>query len=216
MKAVHKIIVLFALFTLFSGTMVIAENNLSPLNFPKPLQLLQRIVRPAPQPQIITSVPLQKKVIPPDTEPWGVAKKIGEHTYTIKVGEDERMATPQEILDALNSYRQTQGKGTLQRDNKLASYAQERAQFFSEKGSTDAHAGFNDYLDNQDGFTKLGFDRLGENSYYGGKLYGVHLIEWIFAKSPEHNANQLDSGWSHVGIGVSGYGVNLIFGGGKI
>jgi uncharacterized protein YkwD len=42
------------------------------------------------------------------------------------------------------------------------------------------------------------------------------LIEWVFAKSPEHNANQLDSGWTHVGIGVSGYGVNLIFGGGKL
>lgn len=177
---------------------------LSNINFQSPVQTPSRL----------THTP--RKIIPKDTEPWGEARKVGEHTYTIKVGEDPRMATSQEILDALNSYRQVNGKGTLSFDDKLEQFSQTRAELFSQIKRTDTHAGFEDYLDKQDGFTKLGFQRLGENSYYGGNLYGVHLIEWVFAKSPEHNANQLDSGWTHVGIGVSGYGVNLIFGGGKL
>lgn len=151
-----------------------------------------------------------------DQEQWGVAKKIGEHTYTIKVGEDARMATAQEIVDALNAYRRTQGKGELTVDNKLTEYAQSRADFFKSQKTTDAHAGFSAFLDNEDGFTKLGFTKLGENSYYGGPLFGVHLIEWVFGASPEHNANQLESSWSYVGIGVNNTAVNLIFGGGKM
>lgn len=148
-------------------------------------------------------------------EQWGVAKKIGEHTYTIKVGEDARMATSQEVVDALNAYRHAKGVGDLVVDSKLTEYAQSRADFFKSSGTTDAHAGFSHYLDNEDGFTKLGFSRLGENSYYGGPLFGVHLIEWVFGASPEHNANQLDAGWQFVGVGINGTAANLIFGGGK-
>lgn len=151
-----------------------------------------------------------------DEGQWGVAKKIGEHTYTIKVGEDARMATSQEIVDALNAYRKTQGMGELTVDSKLTEYAQSRADFFKAQKTTDAHAGFSAYLDNEDGFNKLGFSKLGENSYYGGPLFGVHLIEWVFGASPEHNANQLDGSWNYVGVGVNNTAVNLIFGGGKM
>lgn len=150
------------------------------------------------------------------TGDWGVAQKIGEHTYTIRVGQDDHMGTAREVVDALNNYRQTQGKGLLAWDDKLGSYAQQRADLFKQIGSTDAHAGFNDFLDNHNGFSELSFNRLGENSYFGGPLFAVHLIEWVFAKSPEHNANQLDAGWSHVGIGVTDTAVDLVFGGGKI
>lgn len=148
-------------------------------------------------------------------EEWGVAKQIDEHTWTIKVGEDARMATPQEILTALNEYRQRHGSNTLQWDDKLAEYAQGRADHFNSIKSTDKHAGFNDYVQNQNGFEKLGFNGLGENSSYGYKVEAVHLIEWIYAADEPHNKNQLNSGWSHVGIGVSGTSTNLIFGGKK-
>ncbi len=151
-----------------------------------------------------------------DQDQWGVAKKIGEHTYTIKVGEDARMGTAQEIVDALNVYRRAQGVGELTVDSKLTEYAQSRADFFKTQKTTDAHAGFSNYLDNEDGFTKLGFTKLGENSYYGGPLFGVHLIEWVFGASPEHNSNQLDSSWNYVGVGVNSTAVNLIFGGEKM
>ena len=190
-------------------------------------QRLLEQVRKRIQPSIeITKAPVEaRRIIPQekvttdttrDTGQWGEAKKIGEHTYTIKVGEDDRMATPQEVVDSLNTYRSVQGVGNLSVDSKLSEYAQTRADFFRSQGTTDAHAGFSHYLDNEDGFTKLGFYKLGENSYFGGPLYGVHLIEWVFAKSPEHNANQLSPDWSYVGVGTNGTAVNLIFGGSKM
>ena|SRR3989344_1740838 len=143
---------------------------------------------------------------------WGVAKQISEHTYTIKVDYDSSMANPQDILNALNSYRSQHGRGSLNWDQRLADYANGRAGIFKDIGNTDSHAGFENFLNNEDGFSKLGFNRLGENSYYGGPLTGTHLIEWVFAQSPQHNANQLDN-WSSVGIGVVGGGINLNFGG---
>lgn len=148
-------------------------------------------------------------------DPWGVAQKVDEGTYTIKVGEDEFMATPQEVLAALNHYRAVNGSSGLQWDQKLADYAQSRAQTFQGMGTTDKHAGFNAYLEGDGGFEALGYGRLGENSYYGGKLSGTHLIEWVFSQSPGHNKNQLDPQWTDVGIGVTNNAVNLNFGGNK-
>ena len=147
---------------------------------------------------------------------WGVAKEVDEGTYTIRVGQDDNMATPQEVHEALNKYREVNGRSRLDWSDSLANYAQTRAQRFEELQSTDKHEGFNNYLENNNGFGQLGYRRLGENSYYGGKLQGVHLIEWVFAQSPGHNANQLDQGWSHVGIGVTVTSVDLIFGGEKM
>lgn len=151
-----------------------------------------------------------------DNKPWGVSEKIGEHTYTIKLANDDRMGTPEEILDALNIYRQNHSSGPLSWDNTLADYANGRAQLFKSIKTTDAHAGLNDYLEHQNGFNKLGFNRIGENSYYGGPQHGVHMIEWVFSSSAEHDANQLNGSWSHVGIGVTDESVNLVFGGHKM
>lgn len=165
---------------------------------------------PTTTPSVNTSVRYKQ---PQDTQPWGVAKKIDDVTYSIKVGEDSQMASPQEILDALNSYRNVHDRSSLSWDDTLGSYAQSRAETFQSLGNTDKHAGFDSFLNNENGFEKLGYQRLGENSYYGGKLTGTHLIEWVFAQSPGHNANQLDSQWTHVGIGVTSNAVNLNFGG---
>lgn len=152
---------------------------------------------------------------PQDTLPWGVAQKVDDVTYTIKVGYDEHMTTPEELLAALNQYRAVHSRSALSRDDRLWEYAQGRASYFQSIQGTDKHAGFNSYLENEDGFSKLHFNRVGENSFYGGKLTGTHLIEWVFAKSPGHDANQLDAGWTHVGIGVTESSVNLNFGSGR-
>jgi uncharacterized protein YkwD len=144
---------------------------------------------------------------------WGVAKQIDEHTWTVQVGTDKQMAVPQGILTALNTYRQKHGRGGLAWDNTLAQYAQLRANLFNSSGKLDGHAGFKDYLDNHDGFKKLGFANVGENSSLGYTLESVHLIEWVYAADKPHNDNQLNSKWSFVGIGVSGSATNLIFGG---
>ncbi|OGK20576.1 hypothetical protein A3C23_05265 [Candidatus Roizmanbacteria bacterium RIFCSPHIGHO2_02_FULL_37_13b] len=179
-------------------------NKLQPTNISLELDI-------SPKPKTV------KKTVPKEnTDPWGVAKKIGDHTYTIKLGHDNAMGSPNEIYEALNNYRNQMNKGYLSWDEKLAQYAQKRADYFKSINSTDEHAELNDYLDNRNGFVELSFNKVGENSYYGTPLYGVHVIEWLFASSSEHNSNQLDNSWSHVGIGSNGFSVDIIFGGGKM
>lgn len=146
---------------------------------------------------------------------WGVARKIDSHTYTMTLQPDNTMGTSREILAALNTYRQQHGKGTLAWDDKLAGLASARAEYFSQKGNLDNHAGFLDYLNNQDGFRKLGFAYVGENSSVGFTLQAVHLIEWVYAGDAEHNNNQLSSDWHYVGIGVNGNATDLVFAGNK-
>lgn len=152
---------------------------------------------------------------PRPTEEWGKAKQIDEHTWTIKVGEDKHMGTPEEILTALNVYRQRHGSSPLQPDEKLTTYAQDRADFFALTKSTDKHAGFTKFVNEENGFDELKFNALGENSSYGFHVEGVHLIEWVYAGDEPHNKNQLNPEWTHVGIGVNGTATNLIFGGKK-
>lgn len=145
---------------------------------------------------------------------WGIAKQVDAQTWSMQVGKDERIGTSQEIFSALNAYRQKNGKGTLSWDDKLTSYAVSRVQLFTQLNTTDKHAGFVEYMHNN-GFNILGFMSLGENSSFGYQLAGVHLIEWVYAGDKPHDDNQLNSSWTHVGIGVSGLATDLIFGGSK-
>ncbi|MCX6726016.1 MAG: CAP domain-containing protein [Candidatus Shapirobacteria bacterium] len=161
---------------------------------------------------IITPKLMATPKVMPTTEAWGVATQIDEVTWTMKVGQDERIATPQEIFEALNAYRVNYGKGRLVWDNNLATFANERAVTFNQIKNTDKHAGFKACAENEECINKLNHNYLGENSCYGYKLLGVHLIEWIFAADEGHNNNQLSSDWIYVGIGVQGLGVDIIFG----
>lgn len=145
------------------------------------------------------------------TSPYGQATKVAEHTYELKLPPDISMAGAQEIFNALNAYRQKRGIAPLAWSNTLANYAQSRADFYTSKGSLDSHAGFMDFVNNQDGFKKLGFNHIGENAAYAGPLNGTHLIEWVFAADEEHNSNQLNTEWKSVGIGVSGVATDVIF-----
>jgi len=150
-----------------------------------------------------------------DKEPWGVAKQIDEVTWVMKVGEDEKMATVKEIFEALNEYRKVHGSQVLTWDEKLGNYAQNRAKYLNELESVDKHEGFKNFLENENGFDKLGFTSLGENISYGYRLNGTHIIEWMYAADKPHNDNQLDNRWNYVGIGVNGLATCLIFGTGK-
>lgn len=159
---------------------------------------------PSPRPKIVTPKD-------PDSTPWGVIQKVGDHTYRIRVQNDPVMGTPEEILSALNTLRSRHNAQPLKTDPRLCDYAKSRAQHQNQLGQTDGHAGFIDFLENQDGFKKLGFARVGENSSYGYILSGVHLIEFVYMQSPEHNANQLDPAWDHACAGVAGLTTNLLF-----
>lgn len=142
---------------------------------------------------------------------WGTSEQIGADKWRLKVGHDDRMATPNEIFEALNNYRQVHGVGRLNWNENLASFAQLRA-----NSKVTDHQGFTDFLKNQDGHQKLGFGTLGENlAYCAGPTLGVHVIEWLFAGDKPHNDNQLRAEWDHVGIGVNGYYVDIVFGANK-
>jgi uncharacterized protein YkwD len=123
--------------------------------------------------------------------------------------------TQQSILEALNEYRKKNGKPPLAWDGKLAAFAQERAEYFSQKDDLDNHDGFRNMMQNN-GFERMGFYELGENSGIGHNTAdSVALIEHIYGSSPGHNENQLSPNFTHVGIGVSGTATNFVFGGSK-
>ena len=175
------------------------------------------IVPPSPTPMpTLTPIAVRKIVIPVDDgQPWGVAKQLDEHTWKIKVAQEATMATAGEIFKALNNYRVSRGSSALTWNTKLADYAISRSKYFNKIKNLDGHKGFADYLNNQNGFEKLGFNQLGENASFGYQLSGVHLIEWVYAGDEPHNKNQLNTIWGYVGIGVDGTATALIFGTGR-
>lgn len=165
---------------------------------------------------------IEQKYIAPTASPtkaiskYGSSKQIDANTWTIDVGKDTTTANASQILAALNSYRQKNGRSALSFSGSLAGFAQGRASHFSSIGTLDGHTGFMDYVNNQDGFHKLGFGSLGENSSYGYVLEATHLIEQVYAGDAPHDNNQLSAGWTHVGIGVNGTATDLVFGGKKL
>jgi uncharacterized protein YkwD len=133
----------------------------------------------------------------------------------MKIEMDARMGTPREVLEALNDYRVRRGSQRLTWDERLANYAQSRAVYLASIKNVDGHAGFQNYLEKESGFEKLGFTRLGENISYGYQMEAVHLIEWIYAGDKPHDDNQVNNDWNYVGIGVEGTATCLIFGTGR-
>lgn len=144
--------------------------------------------------------------------PWGTTEKIGDHLYRTYVGQDEKMGTPEEILEALNYYRSNHGRSRLSLDEKLCKFSQIRADEQAKNNNLDSHKGFQDYLDDPKHWEELNFKSLGENASYGYILSGVHLIEWVFDADEEHRSNQLNHNWTHACVAISKTVVNVIFG----
>ena len=122
--------------------------------------------------------------------------------------------TEQDLLSALNAYRQKNGNPALSWDGTLAAFAKERSNKFDADGKMDGHQGFREMLAN-DGFSRMGFNALAENSSYGDTRDPVYIIETLYGQSAGHNENQLSNEYTHVGIGASGKATNFIFGGRK-
>lgn len=143
---------------------------------------------------------------------YGKVKQVSKYEYNANFGNDSRMATPNEILTAVNNYRNQNGSGSVSWDDGLATWAQSRASLFA-TNDLDQHAGFNAEIESK--AQSLGLKGAGEDSFLGGSLEAVHLIEWTFAQDEPHKAILLGN-FNVVGIGVAsgknGYGVDLIFG----
>ncbi len=190
----------------------IVKTPLKQSSLPKPSLLpKQEIASPSPNPKPSPSAKITQQLVQA-TGPWGVAQQIDDVTWTMKIGFDDRMAAPKEIFEALNIYRNSNGSHAMQWDDKLAAYAQSRADYFASIKNTDGHKGLNVFLSNPDNFGVLGATNIGENSSYGYRLLGVHIIEWLYASDEPHNKNQLDPKWNRVGIGVKDTATDLIFG----
>jgi uncharacterized protein YkwD len=202
-----------AFFTYYYSSKIPQDIKYIPITTFKPIVLptLTPTITNTPRP---TRIPFSPTAV--DSTPWGVARQTDEHTWTMKIALDPVMATPAEILSALNEYRRRYGSQILTLDSKLVNYAQSRVDYFYQIKNIDSHAGFNNFLEKEDGFNKLGFTYLGENISYGYRLNGVHLIEWVYAGDEPHNKNQLDPKWDHVGIAVRGNSTCLIFATGKM
>jgi len=179
------------------------DNNLTPT------PTLKLILSESPTPtHYATPTPISIT----DDKPWGQAWRQDDGSYTLKIQEDAVMSDPRELADAINRYRETKGVSRLEWSDALSAYAQTRAEYIAKNGS-DHHAGFNNFIQNEDGYNKLGFNCLGENMSEGFRLSGTHLVEWMYAQSPGHDANQLNPIYSRVGVGISEKISVLIFGG---
>lgn len=123
-------------------------------------------------------------------------------------------STPQsssasDILNALNSYRQEHGVGSLSWDNRLAAFAQSRAEYFMQTKGLDGHAGYKSF---QEANLGVNYMNMGENSSYGYNVSATDLIRNIYGNSSGHNQNQLNPAYKVVGIGYSGTASDVIFG----
>lgn len=193
-------------------------------------RIFTAISTPMPTPNISTPTPTMPQPTVTPVSPTSVPTIIVEESpkkeaavkvegsqygYTMDVKDDDVMATASEIFDALNRYRASKGVGSLSWNDALSGFAKQRSDYFASNG-LDEHRGFLDYVNNPDNRKSLGFWALGENASKDYKLNGTHLIETAFAGDAPHDNNQLNNGWSDVGIGVSGTSVDLIFGGSRM
>lgn len=194
----------------------VVEIRLIPTNTPVPTPDPTNIpTRIKTEPTLTESKPTPTKSEIPqggNTSQY-TAQKINDVTWKVSnLSNDDRMASPQELLNALNSYRGGHGIGNLSWDQKLGDYAQGRADLFSKNGSLDSHAGFTNFMNNG-GFDISGFNSLGENSaYLSGPMNAERIVKSIFGADASHDGNQLDGSWTYVGIGVNGRAVNINFG----
>lgn len=160
-----------------------------------------------------TSATLSLPVAPPTPKvPWGTTEKLGPGQYRTYVGNDPKMGTPQEILDALNLYRKNHGVGQVRSDQNICILAQNRAIAQQKLGTLDDHQGLIDYMNDPKHWQELDIKAIGENASYGYILSGTHLIEWVFDSDVEHRDNQLNPKWNLACAATSGVTVDIIFG----
>ena len=159
---------------------------------------------------ITVSIPKNTTIAP--AVPWGTTEKLADHQYRTYVANDPVMGTPDEILTALNNYRQKHRVGQVRSDDNLCKLALWRAQIQNKAGNLDGHKGLIDYMNDQKHWEQLNITAIGENASYGYVLSGVHLIEWVFDSDLEHRENQLHPKWNLACAGTSGVTVDIIFG----
>lgn len=179
------------------------------------------IQRPSPPAKPTFNIPEPSKSLKPTETPTPskTPQPTSTPTSTPKpsptvLGTQTSAITKDTVLQALNTYRAKNGVAALQIDNTLQDYAQGRADYLKSLGKLDNHAKHSEFMAN-DGFAKLGFNAVAENQGYNYKGDATGLIEKFYASSSGHNKNQLNSLYTHIGIGINGPFTDLVFGGRK-
>lgn len=124
------------------------------------------------------------------------------------------MVSDQEVIDALNNYRQVHGKHTLNVHPNLCSYAEKRVQDLVAYGGLDNHQGFQKDFEDPENLPEIiksyPGTKIGENLAHqfcrnmttGDSFVaetGVAIIEWCFDSSTKgHREAQLSSEFSNV------------------
>lgn len=193
----------------------VVEITSVPPKEPTPTPTIQPTPTPTPKPAKLLKTVISETPTPIINPKQYTAEQLNDNTWRVKdVTNDDRMASANEIVNAINSYRNEHGRGNLAIDTFLSGYAQDRASLFNSRGSLDSHEGFRSFMDN-DGFSKAGFNSLGENSaYLSGPMNAEKIVKNIFGADASHDSNQLDD-WTHIGVGVNGNAINVNFGKGK-
>ncbi len=188
----------------------------------KEINTQKTVITPTPAPivnifAVPTIIPTSTHApikVPINSQKMGETVNLGNDLYSHSFNQDSRMGTPDEIFAAINSFRQSNGKNSLGFDQNLASWAQERANYFAAIGRMDAHVGFS--AEFQTRTAQYNYQGMGENEEYGPPVLGVHLVEWIFAQDEPHKQGMLCQ-CDNMGVGVAQakdgqYAVDVIFG----
>lgn len=122
--------------------------------------------------------------------------------------------TEDQLWQALTTYRQSQGRSNLERDENLCIYARKRVQdhldLFEQKIDPqnypveakyplDAHQGFQQDADSGIVFEVTNRNQVAENlAYWPNAIDPIHVIEWGWDTSTEgHREAQLSNDWTH-------------------
>ena len=149
---------------------------------------------------------IAKKSTPIPTPDWSV-RKVDEHMTEFSVPISEAMSTPQELFNAVNSYRASHSLRTLTSNSTICNIAQKRAEEQVAYGGLDNHAGFAKYGDSQNEFT-----HLGEVLYGGQPLSGVHIVEFGWDRSLTGHREALQNPDWQIGCGgIAGVYAAFVF-----
>lgn len=132
-------------------------------------------------------------------------REIKDGATSSYIPDDPVMSTPEELFTAMNNYRASHGLSILQSNGKLCEVAGKRA---AEAAVNFSHGGFEKYVQDQNEFSLMA-----EVLHTGGKLNGVHLVEYGWDRSlTGHKETIRDPRWTHGCGGISGTTAAFIFG----
>jgi uncharacterized protein YkwD len=116
----------------------------------------------------------------------------------------------QELFNALNSYRQVHGVASLTWESNIAAFAQAQASYF---GETNSFTKDDAYRQRIAPYTSaINSFVTGETNLIGTTGTATHIINDVLGGSSSYSSLMGATRWTHVGIGVSGKAIVIVYG----